>query len=42
MCPFIAEEEEEDESDISTLTIDKYVGFVQQDKRFIAKEIIAE
>lgn len=40
MCPFLAEEE--DESDISTLTIDKYVGFVQQDKRFIAKEIITE
>jgi SNF2 family DNA or RNA helicase len=40
MCPFVAAEE--DESDISTLTIDKYVGFVQQDKRFIAKEIIAE
>jgi SNF2 family DNA or RNA helicase len=39
MCPFVAEE---DESDISTLTIDKYVGFVQQDKRFITKEIIAE
>jgi len=39
MCPFLAEE---DEPDISTLTIDKYVGFVQQDKRFIAKEIIAE
>jgi hypothetical protein len=42
MCPFVAEEEEEDQSDIPTLTIDKYVGFVQQDKRFIAKEIIAE
>ena len=40
MCPFVSEEE--DESDISTLTIDKYVGYVQQDKRFIAKEIIAE
>ena len=37
MCPFVAEEE----SDISTLTIDKYVGCVQQDKRYIAKEIIA-
>lgn len=40
MCPFVAEEE--DESDVSTLTIDKYVGYVQQDKRYIAKEIIAE
>jgi SNF2 family DNA or RNA helicase len=39
MCPFVAEEE--DESDINTLTIDKYVGYIQQDKRFIAKEIIA-
>ncbi len=40
MCPFVAEEE--DVSDISTLTVDKYVGFVQQHKRYIAKEIIAE
>jgi len=37
MRPFVAEEE-----DISTLTIDKYVGHVQETKRFIAKEIIAE
>jgi SNF2 family DNA or RNA helicase len=37
MCPFVAEEE-----DVSTLTIDKYVGHVQECKRFIAKEIIAE
>jgi SNF2 family DNA or RNA helicase len=34
MCQFV--------SDISTLTIDKYVSHVQEDKRFIAKEIIAE
>lgn len=40
MCPFVAEEE--DVSDINTLTIDKYVGYVQDDKRFIAKEIIVE
>jgi SNF2 family DNA or RNA helicase len=40
MCPFVSEDE--NESDISTLTIDKYVCNVQNDKRFIAKEIIAE
>jgi SNF2 family DNA or RNA helicase len=40
MRPFVAEEE--DVSDISTLTVDKYIGFVQQHKRYIAKEIIAE
>ena len=39
MCPFVAEE---NESEISTLTIDKYVGVIQQDKRYIAKEIIEE
>lgn len=38
MRPFVAE----DVSDVNTLTIDKYVGYVQDDKRFIAKEIIAE
>ncbi len=39
MCPFMAEEE--DVSDISTLTIDKYVTSVQDVKRVIAKEIIS-
>ena len=37
MCPFIAEED-----DISTQTIDKYVGLIQEDKRIIVSEIIAE
>lgn len=37
MCPFIAEED-----DISTQTIDKYVGLIQEDKRRIVSEIIAE
>lgn len=40
MQPFVTEEE--NVSDIKTLTIDKYVGFVQDNKRFIANEIIAE
>lgn len=40
MCSFVAEEEVE--TDISTVTIDKYVNHVQSGKRFIAKEIIAE
>jgi hypothetical protein len=40
MSPFISEKHEE--SDISTLTIDKHVGNVQEIKRFIAKEIIVD
>ena len=40
MCPFVAEEE--DVSDISTQTIDKYVSNVQDDKRFIANDMIGE
>jgi len=39
MCPFISEEED---SNLNTLTIDKYIGQVQEDKRFIAKEVIAD
>jgi hypothetical protein len=40
MCPFVAEQEE-DMSDISTQTIDKYVSNVQDEKRFIAEEMLA-
>lgn len=40
MCPFTSDDE--DSSDIDTVTIDKYVGHIQEDKRCIAKEIIAE
>jgi SNF2 family DNA or RNA helicase len=41
MSPFISEKHDDD-SDISTLTIDKHVGNVQEIKRFIAKEIIVD
>ena len=37
MCPFTTEEDE-----VSTKTIDKYVGDVQEGKRIVASEIIAE
>ena len=40
MCSFVAEQEE-DMSDISTQTIDKYVSNVQDEKRFIAEEMLA-
>lgn len=40
MCPFVAEEE--DVSDITTLTIDKYVNHVQSCKRYISQEIIVD
>jgi len=42
MCPFDADDDDDDGSDISTFTIDKYVDFVQYNKRFVAKEIIAD
>ena len=38
MCPFTSEESNNDKS---ILTIDKYVGYVQQGKRYISEEIIA-
>ena len=41
MCPFDADDDD-DGSDISTFTIDKYVDFVQYSKRFVAKEIIED
>jgi SNF2 family DNA or RNA helicase len=37
MCPFVQEEDE-----VSTKTIDRYVGDVQEGKRIVANEIIAE
>ena len=37
MCPFVPDEENE-----ITKTIDKYVNDVQESKRFVAKEILAE
>ena len=37
MCPFVTEE-----NDVPTLTVDKYVGNVQEIKRFVANEIIPE
>lgn len=40
MCSFVAEQKVE--SDISTVTIDKYVNHVQSEKRFIVKEIFEE
>ena len=37
MCPFTQEEDE-----VSTKTIDKYVGDVQEGKRIVANEIIEQ